>query len=312
MSTEEFIEKAKMVHGDKYDYSKTNYVTNKTKVCINCNIHGEFLQLPSEHLRGKGCKECGRISASKKQVPSLDSFIKKAKMVHGDKYDYSKAEYIHSHTKICIICPIHGEFWQTPNDHLCGKGCKKCGFDSVSSSKLKTTEQFIKDARKIHGDKYNYSKVEYNGCFDKVCIICPIHGEFWQTPNDHLCGKGCQVCRESKMEMLVESILEKNNIFFNRQKKFDWLGSQSLDFYLPEYKIGIECQGIQHYKPVSFGSKKYNGDEMLELNKERDIRKKTLCDENGIKIIYFSTEVCAFGTIKNENDLLKEIEKYVI
>ena len=244
MSTEEFIEKAKMVHGDKYDYSKTNYVTNKTKVCINCNIHGEFWQLPSEHLRGKGCKECGRISASKKQVPSLDSFIKKAKMVHGDKYDYSKAEYIHSHTKICIICPIHGEFWQTPNDHLC--------------------------------------------------------------------GKGCQVCRESKMEMLVESILEKNNIFFNRQKKFDWLGSQSLDFYLPEYKIGIECQGIQHYKPVSFGSKKYNGDEMLKLNKERDIRKKTLCDENGIKIIYFSTEVCAFGTIKNENDLLKEIEKYVI
>ena len=312
MSTEEFIKKAIKVHGNKYDYSNVNYVDNKTKVCIICNIHGEFWQLPSEHLRGKGCRKCGRISAARKQVPSLDKFIEKARIIHGNKYDYSKVEYINSHTKVCIICPIHGEFWQTPNDHLCGKGCKKCGLKSLSLSKTKTTEDFINDAKEVHGDKYDYSKVEYKGCFDKVCIICPIHGEFWQTPNSHLNAQGCPACRESKMEMLVETILEKHNIIFDRQKKFDWLGLQSLDFYLPEYRIGIECQGIQHYKPISFGSKKYNGDEMLKLNKERDIKKKMLCNENNVRIIYFSTEVCAFGTIKNENDLLKEIRKYDI
>ena len=310
MSTEDFIKKAVGKHGDKYDYSKTEYINNKTKVCIICPEHGEFWQMPSEHLRGKGCKKCG-INRSH-AIMTTEEWVNKAKKVHGDKYDYSKVIYTSAKAKVCIICPEHGEFWQTPNDHLCGKGCKRCGFESASASRLKSTEQFVEDARKIHGREYDYSKVKYTGCFDKVCIICKEHGEFWQTPNDHLCGKGCPICRQSKMEILIENILKESNISFNRQKRFGWLGSQSLDFYLPEYNIAIECQGIQHYKPVSFGSKRYNGEEMLELNRKRDEKKRMLCESNNIKIFYFSTEVCAYNVIKNKNDLLKEIEKYDI
>ena len=235
-------------------------------------------------------------------------FIEKAKQVHGDRYDYSKVEYKGCKEKVCIICPVHGEFLQVARIHLMGCGCKKCHL----SNETKTTEQFIAEAKKVHGDKYDYSKVEYLNSHTKICIICKKHGEFWQMPYEHLNGKGCKICRESRMEKLVAFVLKNNNINFIQQKKFEWLGLQSLDFYLPKYNIAIECQGIQHYKPVSFGSSIHTKDEMFELVKKRDKIKKELCLEHGIKILYFSTEVCASNVIKNENNLLKEIKKYDI
>jgi len=307
-NTKSFIEEAKRIHGDRYDYSKVDYERCNIKICIICPKHGEFWQTPHMHLQGQGCKKC----SVSKQACNVEDFVKKAKRIHGDKYDYSKVDYMNSHTKICIICPKHREFWQTPNDHLNGKGCKKCGSESSSLLRKKTTEEFIVKAKIIHGDRYDYSKVEYKGCFEKICIICPKHGEFWQTPNSHLNGQGCPICRESKMETMVRDILVKNNINFIQEKKFDWLGLQSLDFYLPDYKLAIECQGVQHFKPVSFGSKKVNKYEMLELVKNRDKKKKELCKLNDINIIYFSTEVCANNIVKDENNLIKEIKKHDI
>lgn len=308
MITKDFIEKAKQVHGDRYDYSKVEYKGCKEKVCIICPVHGEFLQVARIHLMGCGCKKCHLSNETK----TTEQFIAEAKKVHGDKYDYSKVEYVNAKTKICIICPVHGEFWQTPNDHLNGKGCKICKTEKIKGILTKTTKQFIAEAKKIHGDKYDYSKVEYLNSHTKICIICKKHGEFWQMPYEHLNGKGCKICRESRMEKLVAFVLKNNNINFIQQKKFEWLGLQSLDFYLPKYNIAIECQGIQHYKPVSFGSSIHTKDEMFELVKKRDKIKKELCLEHGIKIFYFSTEVCASNVIKNENNLLKEIKKYDI
>ena len=121
-----------------------------------------------------------------------EQFILKAREVHGWKYDYSKVDYKDSHTKVCIICPIHGEFWQKPDNHLNGWGCKKCGRKICAKNTRKTTEEFIKRAKDVHGDKYDYSKVEYINSKTKVCIICnekdkngKEHGEFWQTPDNH-------------------------------------------------------------------------------------------------------------------------------
>ena len=111
------------------------------------------------------------------------NFIEKAKAVHGDKYDYSKVEYVKAKEKVCIICQEHGEFWQTPNNHLRGEGCPFC----YGSKKL-TTEEFISKAKQIHGNKYDYSNVNYVNKYTKVCIICPEHGEFWQKPSNHLKG----------------------------------------------------------------------------------------------------------------------------
>ena len=183
---EEFIAKAREVHGDKYDYSKVEYVGALTKVCIICPEHGEFWQEANSHLRGQGCPKC----KYEKQTSSTEEFIQKAHKVHGDKYDYSKVEYVGALTKVCIICPEHGEFWQIPSAHLRGQGCPKC----KAKKQTCTTDEFIAKAKKIHGDKYDYSKVNYVNRKTKVCIICPKHGEFWQTPNHHLSGCGCPKC----------------------------------------------------------------------------------------------------------------------
>ena len=103
---------------------------------------------------------------------TTEDFISKAIAVHGEKYDYSKVEYVNTLTKVTIICPIHGVFEQRPKVHLGGCGCPYCGSSS------RTTETFIKAARRVHGDKYDYSKVKYINSYTEVTIICPNHGEF--------------------------------------------------------------------------------------------------------------------------------------
>ena len=126
MTTEEFIEKAKEIHKNKYDYSKVEYVNTTTPVTIICPIHGEFQQRPTDHLKGYGCKRCAAIKANESRKLTTEEFIRRARKVHGDKYDYSKTNYVNNNTKVTIICPIHGEFYQLPYNHLRGKGCRKC------------------------------------------------------------------------------------------------------------------------------------------------------------------------------------------
>lgn len=296
LTTNDFISKAKQVHGNKYDYSKVEYINKKTKVCIICPIHGEFWQTPDSHANGRrGCPKCGTefLNDLQKEKAKLSSktFEEKSRMVHGNKYDYSKANYKNALTKVDLICPNHGVFSIRPNDHLNGCGCPKCGIESRSKKNALTTEEFINKAKEIHGDKYDYSKVEYINNHTKVCIICPKHGEFWQTPTKHLYYQGCPKCSESFLEEKVRSWLEKRKIEYIYQKTFKWLINERpmyLDFYLPKYNIGIECQGLQHYKPVDFANK---GEEWaldtFQKNKKRDTIKKTLCNENGVKLIYF-------------------------
>jgi len=196
-TTEEFIIDAWCVHGDRYNYKLVEYKNAKTKVKIICPDHGAFEQRPGHHLRGQGCFKCKSFKSSISQRHTNHQFIKKAKSVHGGKYDYSLVEYKNNRTKVKIICPIHGVFEQTPNHHLQGKGCKKCGVINRSNKRKKSTEQFIIDAYCVHGDRYNYKLVEYKNRNTKVNIICPIHGVFEQRPYHHLQGKGCKKCHTS-------------------------------------------------------------------------------------------------------------------
>ena len=294
----EFLKEAKRIHGDKYDYSKVEYMNTHSKICITCPEHGEFWQTPNRHLAGDGCPKCSGRNRT------TEEFIKIAQKIHGDKYDYSKVEYKTVGKKVCITCPEHGEFWQTPHSHLQGNNCPKCAHQSYKHTK----ESFVKEAQKIHGDKYDYSKVEYVNNHTNVRIICPEHGEFWQTPNSHLCGRGCPKCKESHLEREINSLLEEIEIDFEREKTFSWLkntdgNSLKLDFYLPEYNIAVECQGLQHYIPAkNMGG--YNG---FKRRKENDESKKKLCYEHNIPIIYYGEK----ETITNKNDFLKEIKKWV-
>ena len=314
LTTEEFIEKAREVHGDKYDYSKVEYVNNRTKVCIICPEHGEFWQTPDSHMHGQECPKC----AGTKKL-TTEEFIEKAKKVHGDKYDYSKVNYIGSKTKVCIICPEHGEFMMTPNAHMCGQECPKCAYHKMGIKRRLSTEEFIEKAREVHGDKYDYSKVKYDGLYNYICIICHKrdkygieHGEFWQTPSSHLHGNGCSKCKETKLERDVRLLLEENKIKYVYQaskKDLLWLKRQSLDFYLPDYNIAIECQGEQHFKPVDFAGKGEKwAEEMFLKNQKYDKIKKLLCKENNLELLYYSN--CYVNGVYNDiNSLIKCIKK---
>ena len=196
-SKEEFVREANSLHQGKYDYSKVNYISTHTKVLIICKNCGmEFWQEPASHLAGRGCPKCGRKQQHLRITP--DEYFQRAGIVHHWKYDYSMSVYRDMHTKMNIICPIHGMFLQNAQSHIDGHGCPKCKADEARERELYTTDYFIKKARAIHGNKYDYSQVDYKGWNIKVKIICPIHGEFYQSPSDHLKGHGCVRCGNSQ------------------------------------------------------------------------------------------------------------------
>ena len=292
LTKEEFIERSRAIHGDKYDYSLVEYRGKDIKVKIICPIHGVFEQTPNNHMRGAGCYKCGRDTVSKKTRYTKEDFIRVANEKHNNKYDYSLVDYVNSKCKVKIICPVHGIFEQKANNHMNGLGCKLCANEENAKRQTKSAEDFIKKAREVHGDKYDYSKVVYENWNKKVCIICPTHGEFWQTPGNHLHGWGCKKCSQSHLESEMLKGLNEAGISFEYQKTFEWLkykSKLSLDFYLPEYNIGTECQGVQHYFPTSFGGE-ISPEEFFSVVSNRDTIKKNLCEEHGVKILYYTHE----------------------
>ncbi len=236
-NTNEFIEKARLIHGDKYDYSKVEYINSFVKIKIICPEHGEFYQTPHNHLKKYGCSRCGRMSSINSRFSSTEKFIEKARIIHGDKYDYSKVEYVHNKRKIVIVCKIHGEFSQTPNCHLKGQGCPICGKDELVNGLYLTLEEFINKSRLIHGDKYDYSKVEYVGNKSPIIIICPTHGEYFQKPYHHLRGQGCMRCGISSCHMIILNISKDYNVDINNRMILD---GKELDVFIEGVKKAIK------------------------------------------------------------------------
>lgn len=287
---ETFLEQAKQIHLDNYDYSKVEWKNTYTKITIICPIHGEFSQIPQNHIRLKcGCRKCGReITKSKLSKYNTEYFIENAIKVHGDKYSYVNSKCYNSTDKVEIECPIHGVFPQPANQHLQGHGCPKCNFDQMASDRSMGKENFILKSKELFGDKFEYSKVEYINGQTNVILKCITHGDFEVSPNNHLSKKsGCPICNESKLERKLAFVLEELKVVYVRQKKFKWLGKQSLDFYVPEYDIAIECQGAQHFKPVDFAGKGVEwANKAFEEVKKRDDIKLKKCLSHGIKMIY--------------------------
>ena len=285
-TTNDFITDAKNTHGDKYNYSKVKYVNGKTDVEIICPLHGSFFQIPNNHLTGSGCPKC-----SKKHQPNNKEFTDAAKHIHGNEYDYSEVEYVNSKTPVIIKCPIHGNFEQSPSKHLMGQGCPECANELKGESQRLTADEFIKVSKEVHGDKYDYSKVKYKNNQTPVTIVCPIHGEFTQTPLSHTSGKsGCPRCQESKGEKLVKRILEKHKIKSLNQYKFidctnnlqgRYCRKLPFDFYLPDYNSCLEFDGRQHFQPVDI----FGGIDSFEKQKKLDKIKAQYCKDNGIKLI---------------------------
>lgn len=273
IDTRTFIEKARKIHGDKYDYSKVDYKNAMDGVIIICPVHGEFVMMPNNHINQKqGCPKCAGRKLNNEE------WIDRFKSVHGNKYDYSKVKFIDNEAKVCIICPEHGEFWQSPSKHYNAKqGCPKCGKRKCENAQKITKEEYIEKARKVHGGKYDYSKIEYDNSHSKITIICPKHGEFQQLAYDHTNGHGCPVCanlyssKENEIYgFLVKKLGEENVIQHDR---IILGGRKELDIYVPSLKLAIEYNGLYWHSEATGKDKWYHYDKMKA------------CEDKGIRLI---------------------------
>lgn len=268
LTVEQVIEGFKKIHGDRYDYSLiTEYKNNYQKLPIRCPIHGLFYQEQYVHRSGHGCPDCSKIKSDnlRRVKQCAEDFEKKARLIHGDRYDYSKVVYKNNLTPVEIICPIHGSFWQVPYSHLDKKrkvGCPICGrsLNQLGNKKKEkeAAESFVEKARKVHGDKYDYSKVVYTGATKKVTIVCPIHGEFSQVASYHISGNGCPKCQNhiSKWEQEVFDFIQSlfpDKLVTQSQKGLVKGRRYEIDIWIPHLRIGIECDGL-HWHSDTFKS----------------------------------------------------------
>lgn len=283
--TKLFIEKSRKVHGDKYDYSQSVYISNKNKIKIICKEHGEFFQYPLDHYGQKrcGCRKCSGMFPMDKE-----SFIKIANDIHKYRYDYSKVVFVSRMKPVEIICKIHGSFFQIPKNHIShknGHGCPKCRDVCTKNRFLLTHEEFLIRANKAHNNLYSYPE-KYVNIETPIKIICPIHGEFHQRPNNHLNGHGCLYCKRYRRETITGEIIEElfhvkpthNRIIRLSNKKRLYI---DYFFNINGVDYAVEYNGEQHYQPVEF----FGGLKGYKEAIKRDKIKEEWCKNNKVRLI---------------------------
>ena len=272
MNNYNFFTKCNLLHNEKYDYSKSVYKNNRTKIIIICPEHGEFLQTPNSHLQGHGCKKCGYSRFNTTLNTRKELFLAKAISIHGDIYDYSNIDFVNSTTKIEIICNTHGPFSQTPDSHSRGHGCPKC-------AKHSTTNEFIEKSKLIHGEKYTYYYSDYINNVNKILIFCKTHGEFAQSPRDHLKGSNCPKCAksflkkskpETELSNYIESLLSDSVVDFNN---ISILNGLELDIVAND-NLAIEFNGNYWHSELQGKDKNYH------LNKTKK------CEDQNIQLLH--------------------------
>jgi hypothetical protein len=295
LNLQRFIDRANKIHKRRYDYSKTEYSSAHAPVEIICPEHGSFIQKAYSHLQGTGCPKCGHAKATQSSY-TWQKFVDESRLVHGDKYDYSIIQDIRNKDKkVQIVCPDHGMFWQSPHHHInLQQGCPLCGIIKCSMSSTLTTEQFILRAKEIHGDKYDYSKTIYIRSKKKVQIICHEHGVFEQLPVCHIDQEqGCprRTHRTSKWENEIIDFIKGLGLDVQLSTNEGWTSRQEVDIYIPELKIGFECNGLFFH---SQKSRKFHADKSQSAynagfrlyhiwdNVSIDLNKSVICSKIGV------------------------------
>lgn len=300
---EDFIRKAIEKHGSKYDYSLVEYTKSNVKVKIKCNkCGGVFEQTPAMHLSGNGCSIC---NPPHKRL-THEEFVERLLKTHPNLEVLS--EYNGKDRKITVRCKIHDHTYETtPHRLVQGANCKYCYDDRRGESLRRDVDDLVKNLNIVHSNKYQFPNIrnEYVNNKSNITVICPTHGMFLSTTNKMLKGCGCPYCDESHNEKILNKMLTENNLVFEREKNFVWLGRQSLDFYIAEYNVGIEIQGEFHFKSITIKGK------LVDYRKQlrNDEKKKKLCDEHGIKLIYIIPSKLMkklhVSEIYNENNIIE-------
>ena len=195
LNTEEFISRARGIHGETYDYSETCYISSTEKLKILCKVHGAFYQSPQGHLAGYGCRKCGIVRVAKQLQLSQEQFIFAVKKVHGEKYALDHARYVGRSAKVEVGCPVHGRFLISADSLLSGHGCRQCAVSDRASTLRKTTASFVAESKARFGDKFSYQETEYKGRNERVSLLCSCGTRFLIAPGVHLLGNGgCPTC----------------------------------------------------------------------------------------------------------------------
>lgn len=279
LTTEIVIERINEVHNNKFDLSSLLYVNKRTKVEVICFEHGSFFTKTEQLIRGQGCPECGLISQGKKRRLSESEFLTKCNGVHKNKYDYSKVNYQGMTNKVIITCKEHGDFEQTPSSHISGSGCPQCGFISQIEKRRLPIEDFISNSISTHGERYDYSKVDYTNNSTEVKIICSIHGIFNQRPDFHMRGSGCPKCsiiethdvqKKTTDEFIKDSILVHGYKF--DYSKVDYIGGKK--------EVIIICEKHGEFKQTPNNHQRGNGCPNCNSSKGEMLIVKYLTDNN--------------------------------
>lgn len=306
---EDFIKNAKLIHGDKYDYSLIKYVDVCTKVEIVCKEHGSFYITPNKHINCKnGCAKC-----SKNHRLSFEEILDKFKNVHGDRYDYSLSidNYKNTYTPIKIICSEHGIFLQRPAKHMSGGNCHKC-----VGNNIKSLHEAVNKFKEIHFNRYSYDTLISLGDrfikgSEKVLVACKKHGDFLVNVRDHIDGVGCNKCNTSKGEISIENYLIRNKIEYKTQYKFEDcknINMLSFDFAIfrnENILCLVEFQGEQHYHPVNFKSQTVESAKLkYEQITLRDKIKAEYCEKNNIPLL----AIC-YKNLKSVDQIMEDFLK---
>jgi very-short-patch-repair endonuclease len=295
LTLESFIIDCNIIHHNKYDYSLSEYINNKTNIKIICPIHGIFEQRGDHHKSGRGCKKCAidsnnfydknRIYSYKRM--SIEEFIRLSNIAHNNKYDYSLSVYKNAKTKIEIICPIHGSFNQLPNNHKDKKvGCPKCANDEFSNNRKLDSGVILS---RLDTTNYVFDIDDYKNVSTKIKVFCKKHETYFEQYPKHLFNGilGCIKCNNSIGEVRISNYLTENNIFFETQKTFNGCKLDKLlrfDFYLRDYNICIEFDGEQHFRVIEY----FGGLESFKKIQCRDSIKNDFCNRSGIKLLRIS------------------------
>lgn len=290
ITNDEFINKSKIKHNNKYDYSLCNYIKGTIKVKIICNKHNIIFKIrPSHHLsRDGGCKSCKVEKSKIINTLTNNEFIDKANKIHNFEYDYSKCNYIKTNKKVLLICKEHGEFNIIAHNHLNGCGCHTCGRKLASIQKSSTLNEFIESANKTHNYRYDYSKSIYTGCNELLTIICHRHGEFKQTPAIHVNGSGCTKCTKSISNIEIKWLDSLNIAETYRHSKLKInCKNFKLDAFDPKTNTIYEFNGdYYHGNPAVFKPEDYNETCKKTYGElyERTLLKEKLLKEAGYNV----------------------------
>ena len=283
----DFIQKAKKIHSDTYDYNKTVFINNRTRIIITCKYHGDFLQFPKNHLNGSGCKKC---ASDKRKIPKTkilfndssgkkltnEEVIERFRKVHLDKYDYSKVNYIKNSEKIIILCKEHGEFKMLPYLHWSGSVCPKC---RTPSGKL-SNEKIMERLHNLKEDNDTFEKVEYINMHIPVTITCKKHGDYKKSLANYFAGFRCPKC--SPKSKLESDIIELFPFFIQNSRKI--IEPFEIDLFSSCFAFGIEINGVMFH---SYGLSKYTLFDNIEmLNKNTHLNKTQLMEEKGYQLFH--------------------------